>query len=217
LIIGISAKAGSGKTEFAKIAKEEFGAQIISFAGTLKEEVMHFLQENNLQFRLDNIFGKQIDREELIFIPLTCLLEDQIVFKNYGITNNNTLEISFRTLLQIWGTEYRRAQDENYWVKRALEKCKPITFFGEHEWKHDLFVIDDLRFENEADALLDVDAKLVRVERPNNPNPISNPWHESETGLDHWNLWHYILENDCPLEEYHEGCRIILRELLDER
>jgi len=222
LIIGISAKAGSGKTEFARVAKEEFGAQIVPFAGALKEEVIQFLQKNNLQFRLDNIYGKQIAREELINIPLECLLEEQSVFKDFGVCENGVLKISYRTLLQIWGTEYRRSQDDQYWIKRALEKCSVELIPMKHQGRmvymptqDKLFIIDDLRFENEAEALMNVGAKLIRVERPNNPNPISNPWHPSECSLDEWIVWDYIIENSSDVVEfYRDQCRLVICEIL---
>jgi hypothetical protein len=120
----------------------------------------------------------------------------------------DTYMVSFRSLLQWWGTEFRRTQDVDYWVKQALGfKCR----------LYDNVVIDDLRFENEANALVEHGATLVRVERPNNPTPIQNPWHASETGLDSWKLWHWIIENTGELDEYHDGCRLILREVLNEK
>lgn len=48
-----------------------------------------------------------------------------------------------RILLQWWGTEYRRAQDELYWIKRL---SRQMTFRGR-------YVVSDVRFKNEADAI----------------------------------------------------------------
>jgi hypothetical protein len=226
MILAVSGKARSGKGEFAKIAEQKYGAQIINFAGALKEEVIDFLQKQNIPFRLENIYGENKYREETFAIIKNNMLLDHD-FPINDLTNrfgktllaSNYLQtfISYRSLLQWWGTEYRRSQDNNYWVKRALAKCKPWTVeFGKDEIiKENLYIIDDLRFENEAIALIDAGAKLIRVERPNNPNPISNPWHESECSLDEWIEWDYIIENASTLEEYHSSVRMVLEEILN--
>jgi hypothetical protein len=53
-----------------------------------------------------------------------------------------------RALLQWWGTELRRAQDENYWVNKGLEIVDRRFAEGAH-----LVVITDVRFRNEAEAI----------------------------------------------------------------
>jgi len=209
MIIGVSGKARSGKGEFARIAKEEFGAEVVSFAGALKEEVANFLNSYNISWRPENLYGANEFREETFVVPQSC-------FQDYGFKSllsfcniiDGEAICTYRSLLQWWGTEFRRAQDDDYWVKRALEKC--------NSYRSDckFYVIDDLRFENEAGALLDTGARLIRVERPNNPNPISNPWHPSETGLDEWIVWNYVVENSGTLEEYQDSVRFVLCDIL---
>lgn len=52
-----------------------------------------------------------------------------------------------RWLLQQWGTEYRRSQDPDYWVLYGLE------YMDKHAQDGDLWVVTDVRFANEAEAL----------------------------------------------------------------
>ncbi len=52
-----------------------------------------------------------------------------------------------RRLLQWWGTEFRRAQDIDYWATRGIEEA-----MRQAEHQH-LVVITDVRFENEAHAI----------------------------------------------------------------
>jgi len=223
-IIAVSGKARSGKGEFAKIAQEKYGATVISFAGALKEEVIDFLTRHSIPFRMENIYGANEFREELFsftesawfdmeFPSTKFMLEVGEISNPSSLDNCPLWKASFRSLLQWWGTEYRRKQDDQYWVNKAIEKCKPNLFQGGGS---PLYVIDDLRFENEATALLSAGAILVRVERTNNPNSISNPWHESETGLDSWLEWKYIIENNSSLNEYHACCELVLDEILKE-
>jgi hypothetical protein len=52
-----------------------------------------------------------------------------------------------RWILQAYGTEYRRAQDPEYWVKKTLTEAVHA------EMDVELVVITDVRFENEAEAI----------------------------------------------------------------
>ena len=55
-----------------------------------------------------------------------------------------------RFILQRWGTEFRRAQDPDYWVKYGL------GYIEEHAEDGDLWVVTDVRVENETAALRDL-------------------------------------------------------------
>jgi len=59
-----------------------------------------------------------------------------------------------RILLQWWGTEYRREQDPQYWVKRLVGGLNPSR----------RYVITDVRFPNEATALTLLGGEVWRVE-----------------------------------------------------
>lgn len=66
-----------------------------------------------------------------------------------------------RALLQWWGTDLRRAQDPDYWVKKGVETAK-------HEMEYPTFdplilVFTDVRFQNEADAIRDLGGMVVEV------------------------------------------------------
>lgn len=58
--------------------------------------------------------------------------------------------------------EFMRYHDEDYWVNIALSRLKSDT---------GRYVIDDLRFKNEARILKDMGATLVRVDRYEHHNP----------------------------------------------
>jgi len=92
-----------------------------------------------------------------------------------------------RALLQWWGTEYRRAQDPEYWTKRlaeTLERRQP-TFA----------VISDMRFRNEFDFC----DYRIRLDRPGF-EIASGAHHSSETQLDDLpdDAWDTILTSSTP-------------------
>lgn len=99
--------------------------------------------------------------------------------------------------LQLYGTEYRRAQDKFYWVK-ALDNriaCDNPMFA----------LITDVRFPNEA---LYVKAKrgyTVKANRLGYINPDRNPSHISETALDDWKFDFVIDHADGNVQELLDG------------
>lgn len=62
-----------------------------------------------------------------------------------------------RALLQWWGTEYRRNQDEMYWVNKARATIEEAL-----EWA-DLVVVTDMRFINEAALIKYLGGMTVEV------------------------------------------------------
>lgn len=80
-----------------------------------------------------------------------------------------------RSLLQWWGTEYRRAKDPDYWVKRLR---KTLT-----EHNPDVALITDVRFLNEVDFIHELGGKVVKCERLGIPD-ITVHEHPSEAVLD---------------------------------
>ena len=67
--------------------------------------------------------------------------------------------IEIRSLLQWWGTEFRRSQDVDYWAKRGMK-------VAEEEYTHggaDLVIFTDVRFQNEADIIMEAGGMVFEV------------------------------------------------------
>ena len=89
-------------------------------------------------------------------------------------------------ILQWWGTEFRRAQNPNYWVDKFKENV--VDFKG-------VVIAADVRFTNEAIAVLELGGSTANVRRLNEDGTqyfdSSRPaGHQSEVELDTWN-WDY--------------------------
>lgn len=74
----------------------------------------------------------------------------------------------FRALMQNYGTEVRRRDNDNYWVGQ----WKTATYADNN------IVCDDVRFTNEAEAVKERGGILVRLERP---DVATGGTHQSET------------------------------------
>ena len=73
------------------------------------------------------------------------------------VTSGYDRTTSTRAALQYWGTECRRTQDENYWVKKSMI---PVI---EEVARGGSVMITDARFENEVDAILATGGAVVRL------------------------------------------------------
>lgn len=108
-----------------------------------------------------------------------------------------------RALLQFYGTEYRRADDDNYWVRQLalrIELEKP-----------QIALITDMRFPNEMKFVKQF-GETVRVDRAGLPPST----HASETALADTSDedWSIILENNGTVEEFKEGAVTTFDELM---
>lgn len=94
-----------------------------------------------------------------------------------------------RALLQILG-DWARGKDEKIWIKKALSN---VT---------DRSVIVDVRTTKEALAAKEAGFTLVRIDRPLENRVLDNNMsHFTETELDGFNDWEYVIENDGSFEE----------------
>jgi tRNA uridine 5-carbamoylmethylation protein Kti12 len=152
-IIAISGKATSGKSTVTKIIKQHYAdVYICPFAEDLKLKAA-------MEFN----------------VPMDDILNN----KNKIITIGGK-DMTIRQLLIKIGSMYREL-DPLYWVNRSLDKIIEIEAkHPSNRWKKNLFIIDDLRFKNEAEKLRSIGAKLIRIERPG-INLIDDP---SEKDLD---------------------------------
>jgi hypothetical protein len=106
-----------------------------------------------------------------------------------------------RALLQWYGSDYRRTDDDLYWI-RQLEQTIELE-------KPQIAILSDLRFPNEMEWTLQY-GEAVRVDRAGLPPST----HLSETALEDSTDWSIILENSGSLEDFKIGSVVVFDELL---
>ena len=123
--------------------------------------------------------------------------------KNYAkkITGwDGTDETKPRELLQTLGTDIIRKEiDENFFVNRTIDDIKVYKYY------FDVIILSDVRFPNELELPKKVfeEVYTIKVERPNFENNLTleQKKHATETALDNYDNFDYIINNDGDLEK----------------
>jgi len=118
-----------------------------------------------------------------------------------------------RELLQKIGTEIIRDKMENpnFHANRLIEDIKILSNY------FDVFVVTDCRFENELKLLNLVfkkDVINIRIERPDYDNKMTEEQknHKSETSLDGYDEWDFIIKNNGTLKEFYKKIKEVLND-----
>lgn len=170
MIIGLLGYAGTGKDEVAKIISEYTGAEVKRFAGKLKT----------------------------IATLLTGIPEEKWEDRAFKLTNLSSEwgNMPVREFLQRLGTDaIRNNIHENAWVNALMSEYKKLDILKGLDYPD--WVIPDVRFTNEADAIIERGGYLIRVTRPG-VGPVNG--HISEMEIDTIQC-HATINNDGTLND----------------
>jgi len=208
MIIGFAGKAASGKTTAARYiqAQLDFEIVILPMAQMLRQEVEDFICSVGADDNVPLIYGDQEDKVKIFYIDKQQALEQCPQWTDF-VTNHHDIQdrpgqtaVSVRRILQWWGTEYRRAQDHDYWTKAWERKLLEYDLNAVH------ILVDDVRFINELDTIKKHGGTFIKIERPGF-NGANN--HSSENSLDGYGDWNLVIRNDGSLEEFQE--KVLMR------
>lgn len=180
MIIGIGGKIGHGKDTIADFLVRAYGFKIVRMSDALKEEVLTRLPRTLTTFW--SVYNPERP------VPTPALLRDMVFNrKPYGV----------RELLQEYGTEVRRADDPDYWVRRWAEEAV--------KYRH--VVAPDVRFFNEAKIVRDLGGKLWHVDRPGMPETGD---HASEQFAGTFDGWDTRFTNDGSIADLEGAVNALL-------
>jgi hypothetical protein len=200
MIVGFAGKAASGKTTAAQFMAESLqgDVQIIPMAQVLRIEVETFLRASGAEQYVPLVYGCQDDKVQIFSIDRNkaekaCPRWSHFITEHADIqTTPEQTALSVRRILQWWGTEYRRADDPDYWTKEWAKLVESLDLSTTH------VLIDDVRFMNELNTVRNEGGLVIKIERPGF-NGAGN--HASETSLDDYSDWHSIIINDGSLAD----------------
>lgn len=176
VFIGVSGKIGSGKDTVAPILMKILTnnvqqVEIVQeyFAKPLKMEVQQVIDiireeiarneevEWAYPIAVKNVsIAMGIDEQDAEYVVET-LFHDIADDEEENIHSYNKVH-SVRTVLQYWGTEVRRKQDDNYWVNKAIKAVYEHIANGRSVY------VSDVRFPNEADAIKEFLGNVIRLD-----------------------------------------------------
>lgn len=207
MIIGISGRINSGKDTIGEIIQglsitnggREF--EIKKFAAKLKT-IASLLTGIDVKDFEDQEFKKSLLGSEWGTVrtnPLNAIP----VFENVQF---NEL-MSVRELLQKLGTDALRDNlHEDVWVNALFSDYKPPKM---SEYNPSNWIITDMRFPNEMNAIVEKNGITIRVTRPVKKSKTTARLHPSETSLDNAEFDYEII-NDGSIDDLIEKVRQIL-------
>jgi ABC-type oligopeptide transport system ATPase subunit len=184
-IIGISGRIGSGKDTVGKIIRYLTDSSIGGF-----ENYEHRFST----WQIKKFAAKMKQCVSIITgIPVESL--ESIDVKS-GLIGDDWGDITYRKLLQLLGTEVGRSIHENAWINALFSEYKKTTLKWDCDGNSTIdaypaWIITDVRFHNEAEAIKSRGGIMIRLNR--NSTVVSE--HTSETALDHYAWFDYVIDN----------------------
>jgi hypothetical protein len=182
IFVGFCGPAGAGKSTIAGFAADNlrhlFPQPVVraSFAEELRREVFECIESRKWPEGAlpPDLVGVHFNSDDLWIEPA---------------------KTEICRLLQYYGTEFRRRQDEHYWVRRLHRTLRGFS-------RDTSILIDDVRYNNEGDYIAARRGLVVEIARP---GFAYNPDHPSERGLSR-NRIHYTIGNSGSLGALNQGC-----------
>lgn len=212
IVLGLAGAAGVGKDTVADYLVERYGFEKFAFSDALYREVVAAFGLESEDILRDRTMKEE--PTELLALK-NCRDEDYVKVGRGLISGENpdtffdldTISLSPRFVLQTWGTEYRRAIDPDYWVKKTEEWLNAVPrLFAYPEQVPQFYVNTTVRFPNERQWVHDTGGNVWHVMRRSAP---AVNLHVSETPLEIWPGERELYNNDT-LERLHYGIDLLM-------
>lgn len=204
--VGLAGKKGSGKDTAAEALAVK-GYYVTSFAKALKEEVAEafgmspdMLNDRNIkETPLTHLSLNACKDGEFYNLALAwCKESDRLRYRGGYMRNpiTNSYNLSPRVAMQLWGTEYKRQEDNLYWIKRVEEELKGV--------KPDKVCISDVREPHEVEFVKAIapETLVILIDRENNQYAnCGTSDHSSESKIDTLKV-DCVVSNHGTIEEF---------------
>jgi hypothetical protein len=154
---------GSGKSSIGDALIDLAGGERLSFAAGVKEEAARVILATDPDMLPFDRDGNRV-------------IEPKHIAHLVARMNDPDTKDEYRRLLQVWGTDFRRGGNPQYWVEQWANRFNEIR-------EEQNIVVDDCRFPNEESALRSNGFYFVRLEDGNTTRDMEEgtALHESES------------------------------------
>lgn len=165
-ILGLCGFAGSGKDTAADLLVTHAGFRKLAFGDALKAELCEAFAVEASTFTLRE--WKATPMDALAFRRCTDpayvahALAHVAAGRRVDVAEELAAPRSPRQTMQLWGTQYRRAQNRDYWARQVRSTIAyHVRELGARRW-----VLTDCRFENEVSMVRALGGRLWQIKRP---------------------------------------------------
>ena len=204
MLIGISGKAQSGKNTVAEMLSYLYYVDELEKYNkkhNLDKKPPSFEKWSTFEYPYQGLhqysFGENLKKCLSLCCDIPRANFEDIDFKNSKVP---WLDMTYRELLQKFGTAIRNEVSDTFWVDSLLS-----NYTGNTDW-----VITDVRFKTEAEAIKERGGFLLRIEREG----AGAGNHISEIELDDYQRFNMVLENNFDsLEKLFEAVKSVKEEI----
>jgi hypothetical protein len=221
MIIGISGKIGSGKDTVATLLQAHQYNLRFPFPVS-KEEVLSYLDDPTACHYLDKmgeaddqmwkqvLLAKKLKQfvADILGVPVEKLNEQDFKKSDLPVEWNVIVPEQFNTkrkmtvreLLIAIGDGMRERVHPDIWVN---------ALFSQYTSEKLKWIIPDVRYPNEVNRIQKLAGTMIRVNRPG----IEMIDHISETGLDNYDRFDFVIENDSDLSSLFDKTKTLLNDI----
>ena len=211
-ILAVGGRKGSGKDLVGQIFQYVYDCDLKQrLTATSEKDFREYIKYNHhlkCRWQIKKFADKLKDMVCLLIGCTREQLEDQ-EFKETPL-GDEWDNITPRLILQKLGTEgVRDTIHQNAWVNSLMSEYKLNRHYfsdiangreGDKSLYYPNWIITDTRFPNEMKAVEDRGGVKIRINRPNLKSNTQNE-HSSETALDDFKDWDYVIDNDGTVGE----------------
>lgn len=215
MIIGIGHKMRQGKDTIANYLVEKYSFKKIAFADILKDEVsdpsvpvLFYYKTTGLLVMTDKYGGRfEIGRNagfSNIYDKFVSYLEKNNDYDSINVIIKNGVVNKDRQLYQLWGDYRRTVFGKDYFVDKVISVI---------DNSDDDYVISDVRFLNEANAIRKMGGVLLKVY-----GRLVNEAHTDHISENELNdfRFDYEISNDTTFDDLYYNVDLVMRDILSE-
>lgn len=207
-LLGISGKIGSGKDTIAKLMQ----AVSIPEDAFWYQNAILYATEPGPNLKCDWKIKKFGDKLKEVASLLTSIPREKFEDQEFKMSNlgpewnidshieaGTPTPMTVREFLQKLGNDSIKLHLHWDTWKNALFIDYKTVLQADGKVGYPNWIISDMRYTDECEAIKERGGYTLRVNRPNNPHPVSN--HMSETGLDNYDKFDFVINNEGTIED----------------